>query len=95
MKEDSEASQEAGPAIDDGTPEIELNALSSIESDVLSSVDEAQAWTDWMQDTDLDPWSCAPCALPSLCHINSQAAARPIPPTAAAFEPSTSKREPD
>ena len=66
MEENNKANQEASPAINIGTLEIELYALSSIESDALSSVDEAQAWTGWMQDTtDLDPWSCAPCTLPT------------------------------
>ena len=65
MEEENEASPEAGPAINIGTLEIELNAISSIESDALSSVDDAHAWTDWMQDTDLDPWSCTPCAPPA------------------------------
>ena len=43
LEEEGEPSPEAGPAINIGTLEIELNALSSIESDALSSLDEAQA----------------------------------------------------
>ena len=42
--------------------EVELNALCSMGSDALYSLDEAQAWNDWMQDADLDPWSCMPCS---------------------------------
>ena len=43
LEEDDNASQEASPGVDVGTLEIELNALSSVGSDTLSFIDEAQA----------------------------------------------------
>lgn len=65
LEEEGDASQDAAAAVAVGTLEIELNALNSIGSDTLSSLDEVQAWNDWMQDADLDPWSCTPCAKPT------------------------------
>ena len=65
LEEEDEPNQEVAPTVNVGTLEIDLNAFSSVESDALSSTDETQAWTDWMQDAKLDPWSCMPCQEPS------------------------------
>ena len=63
LEEGGEQDQDVNVEVNVGM--IELHALSSVESDALSSADETQAWTDWMQDAHLDPWSCAPCQKPS------------------------------
>ena len=55
MEDEDESSRASAPAVDVGTLEVELSALSSIGSYAVSSLDETQAWNDWMQDADLDP----------------------------------------
>ena len=54
MEEGGEPDQEVEAEIHVGL--IDLDALSSGTSDELSSADEAEPWTDWMQDAHLDPW---------------------------------------
>ena len=99
VEEGGEPDQEVDAEVNVGM--IELNALSSVESDALSSADETQAWNDWMQDAYLDPWSCAPCEklsafkLPTLKDLYGWKDVCAICDRAGVYATSISKQRPD